>query len=203
MIACVFLGLTLYPFGMRFPSKNLQSLDLKTSLSALKVMLFGLQVCSSVMMLASCGTSAGLWIKTSSAMLRVLGMLLRTWSSLSLKTPPASLSSNGDHSHQNLHHDVLKVVIRLLSSSNGTCQNPDLASKWLKYLELGSSGRLLLTALLYHWFHCMGLLRSFGSRHNFSEPLGFFIGTMELIHSLYCFTSAMMPKFCILSSTAL
>ena len=50
---------------------------------------------------------------------------------------------------------------------------------------------------------CMALLQFFGSRHNLSEPSGFFTGTMELIHSVYSFIAAMTPMFCTLLTIAL
>ena len=112
-------------------------------------------------------------------------------------------SPNCNHSHLSLPDDVLKVVIRLLSLSNGTCQDLGFASNSLKYVELGSCGRMLSIVLLYHWFCCMALLKSSGSIHNISKSSGFFTGTMELIHSVYSFTYAVMPKFCSLLSSAL
>ena len=175
---------------------------LRTNLPLLKL-LFALAISSWVMMLLSWRTSALPSTSISSAMLWTFGMPPSTLSSLCWKTSPATLSPNGSHSHLNLPHGVLNVVIRVLSLSTMICQYPDLVSGRVNSLEPCMSGTVSSIVLLYHWFCLMFLLRSFGSIHKFKETSGFFTGTTELTHLAYSLTSVMLPNFSSLSSSAL
>ena len=74
------------------------------------------------------------------------------------------------------------------------CQNPEVASFSVLYLDLASSGRMLSIVLEYHWFLSIALFESLGSRHSLRLPLGFITGTIKLIYSVCSFTSVIMPS---------
>ena len=129
------------------------------------------------------------------------GTSLSTLSSLSWKTSPETFKPNGILSHLYLPHGVLNVVSRLLLKSKSMCQNPDVASFTVKYLDCASSGRMSSRVLAYHWFLLIALFKFFGSRH--SLPSSFVTGTIELIYSVCSRSSVMMPSFTSLSNSAL
>ena len=83
------------------------------------------------------------------------------------------------------------------------CQNPDVASLTVKYLDCSSSGRMSSRVLANHWFLSFALFKSFGSRHSLRLLSSFITGTMELIHSVCSCTYVMMPSFTSLSNSAL
>ena len=90
---------------------------------------------------------------------------------------------------------MLNVVSRLLLKSNGMCQNPDVASFMVKYLDCASYCKMSSRVLAYHWFLSIALFKSFGSRHSLRLLSSFITGTIELIHSVCSCTSVMIPFF--------
>ena len=146
-----------------------------------------------------CGTC----ISMSSAIPSTPGTSLITLSSLSWKTSSETFKPNGILSHLYLPQGVLNVVSRLLLKSKSTCQNPDVASFTVKYLDWASSGRMSSRVLAYYWFVLIALFKSFGSRHSLRLLSSFINGTIELIHSVCSCTSVMMPSFTSLSNSAL
>ena len=78
--------------------------------------------------------------------------------SVSWKKKCSTLSLNGRHSHMNLSHRVLNVIIRLLFLSSMTCQYPDLAPSKKKSVEPTRSGRISSIVMLYHWSSFMFLV---------------------------------------------
>ena len=129
----------------------------------------------------------------SSLIPSTLGTSQSTLSSLSWKTSPEIFKPNRILSHLYLLHRVLNVVRQLLLKSESTCQNPDVASFMVKYLECASSGKMSSRVFAYHWFLLIALFKSFGSRHSLRLPSSFITGTIELIHSVCSCTSVMMP----------
>ena len=132
VIASTFSGSTPIPFVVILCPKNLQSLN----------RLFILAVSHNASTLLSCSFSVVLYVTMSSAIPCTPSNSLKTLSSLSWDTSPATFRLNGSLSHQNLPHGVLKVVSRLLLRSRTTCQNPDFASFTEKYLDFSNSGRI-------------------------------------------------------------
>ena len=108
-------------------------------------------------------------ITMSSAIPTTPGTSLSTLSSLSWKTSPETFKPNGILSHLYLPHRVLNAVSRLLLKSKSTCQNLDVASFTMKYLDCASSGRMPSRVLAYHWFLLIALFKSFGSRHSLRD----------------------------------
>ena len=128
---------------------------------------------------------------------------LSTLSSLSSKTSPETFKPNGILSHLYLFHGVLNVVRRLLLKSKSMCQNPDVVSFTVKYLDCASSGKMSSRVLAYHWFLLIALFKSFGSRHSLRLPSSFITGTIELIHSVCSCTSVMIPSLTSVYNSAL
>ena len=62
------------------------------------------------------------------------------------------------------------------------CQNPDVASFTVKYLDCTSSGRMSSGVLAHHSFLSITLFKSFGSKHSLRLLSSFITGTIELIH---------------------
>ena len=116
-------------------------------------------------------------ITMSSAIPSTPGISLSTLSSHSWKTSPETFRPNGILSHLYLPHGVLNVVNRLLLKSYGMCQNPDVASFTVKYLDCASSGKMSSRVLAYHWFLLIALFKSFGSRHSLRLPSSFITST--------------------------
>ena len=121
-----------------------------------------------------------------------LGTSLSTLSSLSWKTSPETFRPNGILSHLYLPHGMLNVVRTLFLKSKSMCQNPDVASFMVKYLDCASSGKMSSRVLAYHWFLSIALFKSFGSRHSLRLSSSFITGTIELIHSVCSCTSVMI-----------
>ena len=134
-MAYIFLGSTLMPFGVSLCPKNLQSVDLSYIFLEFKDRLFSLAVSHSTNTIPSCVFSVTPCITMSSAIPSTPGTSLSTLSSLSWKTSLESFKSNGILSHLYFPHRVLNVVRKLLLNSNGTCQNPDVTSLTVKYLD--------------------------------------------------------------------
>ena len=183
-MASIFLGSTLMPSWISLCPKNLQSVDLNCIFLEFKDRLFSLAVSHSTKTVPSCVFSVALCITMSSAIPSTPGTSLSTLSSLSWETSPETFKPNGILSHLYLPHGVLNVVRRLLLKSKGTCQNPDVASLTVKYLDCANSGRMSSRVLAYHWLLSIALFKSFGSRHSLRLPSPFITGTMELIHSV-------------------
>ena len=123
-------------------------------------------------------------ITMSSAIPSTPGTSLSTLSSLSRKTSPETFRPNDILSHLYLPHGVLNVVRRLLLKPKSICQNPDVASFMVKYLDCASSGKMSSRVLAYHWFLSIALFKLFGSRHSLRLPSSFMTGTIELIRSV-------------------
>ena len=151
----------------------------------------------------SCVFSVVPCITMSSAIPSTPGTSLSTLSSLSWKTSPETFKPNGILSHLYLPHGVLNVVSRLLLKSKSTCQNPDVASFTVKYLDCESSGKMSSEVLAYHWFLLIALFKSFGSWHSLRLLFPYITGTTELIHSVCSCTSVMMPSLTSLSNSTL
>ena len=150
-MASIFLGSTLMPSGVSLCPKSLQSEDLNCIFLEFRDNLFSLAVLHSTKTVPSCVFSVASCITMSSAILSTQGISLRTLSSLSWKTSPETFKPNGILNHLYLPHGVLNVINRLLLKSNGMCQNPDVASFTVKYLDCASSGKCHLEFL-----HTMG-----------------------------------------------
>ena len=105
MKACTFLVSTLYASWVRFPLKNLRSLDMKTKLSQLKVML-ALAVSSRAIMLYSWGAADFSINHHIIHNVVDIGIPLSTLSSLSWDISPMILSPNNSCSHLNFLHGV-------------------------------------------------------------------------------------------------
>ena len=93
-----------------------------------------------------------------------------------------------------IYPTVLNVVSRLLLRSKSTCQNPDVASFMVKYLDCVSSGKMSSRVLAYHWFLLIALFKSFGSRHSLRLLSSLITGTIELVLSVCSCTSVMMSS---------
>ena len=191
------------PSGVSLCPENLQSVDLNCIFLEFMDRLFSLAVLHSTKTVPSCVFSVALCITMSSVIPSTPGTSQSTLSSLSWKISPETFKLNGILSHLYLPHRVLNVVRRLLLKSKGMCQNPDVASLTVKYLDCASSGRMSSRVLAYHWFLLIALFKSFGSRHSLRLPSSFIIGTIELIHSVCSCTSVMMHSFTSLSNYAL
>ena len=200
MMASIFLGSTLMPSVVSLCPKNLQSVDLNCIFLEFRDKLFSLAVSHSIKTVPSCVFSVAPCITMSSAILSTPGTSLSTLSSLSWKTSPETFKPNGILNHLYL---PLNVLSRLLLKSNSTCQNPDVASFTVKYLDCASSGKMSSRVLAYHWFLSIALFKSFGSRHSHRLLSSFITGTIELIHSVCSCTSVMMPSFTSLSNSDL
>ena len=194
-MASIFLGSTLMPSGVSLCSKKLQSVDLNCIFSEFKDRLFSLAVLHSIKTVPSCVFSVAPCITMSSVIPSTPGTSLIILSSLSWKTSPETLKLNGILSHLYLPNSVLNIVRRLLLKSKGMCQNLDVASFIVKYLDCASSGRMLSRVLAYHWLLLIALFKSFGSKHSLRLPSSSLTGTIELIHSVCSCTSVMMPSF--------
>ena len=120
-----------------------------------------------------------------------------------LENIPRDFQTKGILNHLYLPHRVLNVVSRLLLKSNSVCQNSDVASFMVKYLDCASSGKMSSRVLAYHWFLSIALFKSFRSRHSLRLLSSFITGTIELIHSVCSCTSVMMPSLISLSNSAL
>ena len=203
IMASIFLGSTLMPSGVSLCLKNLQSVDLNCIFLEFKEKLLSLAVSHSIRTVPLCVFSMAPCITISSVIPSTPGTSLSTLSSLSWKTSPETFKPNGILSHLYLPHRVLNVVRRLLLKSKSTCQNPDVASFMVKYLDCASSGRMSSRVLAYHWFLLIALFRSFGSRHSLRLQSSFITGTIELIHSVFSCTPVMMPSLTSLSNSAL
>ena len=131
------------------------------------------------------------------------GTSLSTLSSLAWKTSPETFKPNGILNHLYLPHGVLNVVSRLLLKSKSMCQNPDVASFTMKYLDFVSSGKMSSRVLACHWFLLIALFKSFQFRHSLRLQSSFITGTIELIHSVCSCTSVMMPSLTSLSNSVL
>ena len=202
-MASIFLGSTLMPSGVSLCLKNLQSVDLNCIFLEFKDKLFSLAVSHSIKTVPSCVFYVAPCIIRSSVILSTPDTSLSTLSSLSWKTSPETFKPNGILSHLYLPHEVLNVVRRLLLKSKGTCQNPDVASFMVKYLDCASCGKMSSRVLAYHWFLSIALFKSFGSRHSLKLLSSFITGTIELIHSICSCTFVMMPSLTSLSNSAL
>ena len=150
MMACIFLGSTLIPSGVSLCPKNLQSVDLNCIFLEFRERLFSLAVSHSTKTVPSCVFSVAPCITMSSAIPSTPGTSLSTLSSLSWNTSPKTLRPKGILSHLYFPQGVLNVVSRLLLKSNSMCQNPDVASFTVKYLDCASSGRMSSSVLAYH-----------------------------------------------------
>ena len=203
IMASIFLGSTLMPSGVSLCLKNLQSVDLNCIFLEFKEKLLSLAASHSIRTVPLCVFSMAKCITISSVIPSTPGTSLNTLSSLSWKTSPETFKPNGILSHLYLPHRVLNVVRRLLRKSKSTCQNPDVASFMVKYLDCASSGRMSSRVLAYHWFLLIALFRSFGSRHSLRLQSSFITGTIELIHSVFSCTPVMMPCLTSLSNSAL
>ena len=199
-MASIFLGSTLMPSRVSLCLNNLQSVDLNCIFLEFRDRLFCLAVLHSTKTVLLCVFSVAPCITMSSAIPSTPGTSLSTLSSLSWKTSPETFKPNDTLSHLYLPHRVLNVVRRL--KSKGTCQNPDVASLTVKYLDCASSGRMSSRVLAYHWFLSIALFKSFGSRHNLRLLSSYITGTIELIHSVCSCISVMMPSFISLSKSA-
>ena len=146
-MSSIFLGSTLMPSGVSLYLKNLQSVDLNC-----RDRLFSLAVSHSSKTVPLCVFSVAPCITMSSVITSTPGTSLITLSSLSWRTFPETFKPNGILSHLYLPHGVLNVVRRLLLKSKGMCQNSDVASFTVKYLDCASSGRMSSRVLTYHWF---------------------------------------------------
>ena len=153
------------PSGVSLCQKSLQSVDLNCIFLEFKDKLFSLAVSHSTKTVPSCVFSVAPCIKMSSVIPSTPGTSLSTLSSLSWKTSPETLKPNGILIHLYLPHGVLNVVSRLLLKSKCMCQNLDVASFTVKYLDCASSGSMSSKVLAYHWFLLIALFKSFGSRH--------------------------------------
>ena len=162
IMASIFLGSTLMSSGVSLCPKNLQSVDLNYFILEFKDKLFSLAVSHSIKTVPSCVFSMAPCITMSSVIPSTPGISLSTLSSLSWKTSPETFRPNGILSHLYLPHGVLNVVRRLLLESKSTCQNPDVASFMVKYLDCASSGKMSSRVLAYHWFLSIALLKSLG-----------------------------------------
>ena len=121
-----------------------------------------------------------------------------TMSSVIPSTPGTSLSTLSSLSW--------KTSLRLLLKYKSMCQNLDVASSTVKYLDCESSGKMSSGVLAYYWFLSIlsiALLKSFGSRHSLRLLSSFITDTIELIHSVCSCTSVMMPSLTSLSNSAL
>ena len=156
-MASIFLGSTLMPSGVSLCLKNLQSVDLNYIFFEFKDRLFNLAVLHSTKTVPLCVFSVAPCITMSSAIPSTSGTSLSTLSNLSWKTSPETFKPNCILSHLYLPHGVLNVVRRLLLKSKGMCQNPDVASFTVKYLDCASSGRMSSRVLAYHWFLLIAL----------------------------------------------
>ena len=136
-MASIFLGSTLMSSGVSLCPKNLQSVGLNCIFFGFRDRLFSLAVLHSTKTVPSCVFSVALCITMSSVIPSTPGTRLSTLSSLSWKTSPETFKPNGILSHLYLPHRVLNVVKRLLLKSKGMCQNPDVASLTVKYLQGG------------------------------------------------------------------
>ena len=196
------LGSTLIPSGVSLCLKNLQSVDLNCIFLELKDKLSSLAVSHSIKTVPSCVFSMAPCITMSSVIPSTPGTHLSTLSSLSWKTSPQTFRPNGILNHLCLPNRVLNVVRRLLLKSKSMCQNPDVASFTVKYLDCASSGKMLSRVLAYRWFLLIALFKSFGSRHSLRLPSSFITVTIELMHSVCSCTSVMMPSVTSLSNSA-
>ena len=203
IMASVFLGFTMMPFGVSQCLKNLESVDLNCIFLKFKDKLFSLAVLHGIKTVLSCVFSVAPCITMSSAIPSTHSTSLSTLYSLSWKTSPENFRPNGILSHLFLLHGVLNVVRRLLLISKNTCQNPDVASFMVKYLDCASSEKMSSRVLAYHWFPLITLFKSFRSRHSLRLSSSFITGTIELIHSVCLCTSVMMPSLTSLSNSAL
>ena len=194
MIASIFWGSTFIPSGVSLCPKNLQSVDLNCIFLEFKDKLFCLAVSHSIKIVPSCVFSVTLCMTISSVIPSTPGTSLSTLSSLSWKTSLETFKPNGILNYLYLPHGVLNIVSRLLLKSSSMCQNPDVASFTVKYLDCASSGRMSFRVLAYHWFLLIALYKSFGSRHSLRLPSSFITGTIELIHSVCSCTSVIMPS---------
>ena len=154
------------PYGVSLCLKNLQSVDLNCIFLEFKGKLFSLAISHSTKTVPSCVFSVAPCITMSSAIPSTQGTSLSTLSSLSWKTSPVTFKPNGILSHLYLPHRVLNVVSGLLLKSKSMCQNVDVASFTVKYLDCASSGRMSSRVLAYHWFLLITLFKSFGSRQS-------------------------------------
>ena len=165
-MASIFLGSTLMPSGVSLCQKNLESVDLNCIFLEFRDKLFSHAVLHSAKTVPSCVFSVVPCITMSSVIPSTPGTSLSTLSSLSWKTSKETFKPNGILNHLYLPHEVLNVVSRLLLKPNSTCQNPDVASFMVKYLDCASSGKMSSRVLAYHWFLLIALFKSFGSRHS-------------------------------------
>ena len=202
-MASIFLGSTLMLSGINLCPKSSLSVDLNHIFLEFKDKLLSLAVLHSTKTISSCVFSVAPCITMSSVIPSAPGTSLSILPSLSWKTSPETFNPNGILNHLYLLHGVLNVVSRLLLKSNNRCQNPDVASFMVKYLDCGSSGRMSSRVLAYHWFLLIALLKSFGSRHSLRLLSSFIPGTIELIHSVCSCTCVMMPSFTSLSNSVL
>ena len=136
-MASIFLGSTLMPSGLSLCPKNLESVDLNCIFLEFKDRLFSLAVSHSIKTVPLCVFSVAPYITMSSAIPSAPGTSLKTLSSLSWNTSPETFGPNGILNH--LPQGMLNVVSRLLLKSYSTCQNPDVASSTVKYLDCASS----------------------------------------------------------------
>ena len=166
MMASIFLGSTLMPSRVSLYLKNLQSVDLNYIFLEFKNKLFSLAVSHSIKTAPSCVFSVAPCVTMSSAIPSTPGTSLSTLSSLSWKMSPETFRPNGILSHLYLTHILLNVVSRLLLKSRSMCQNPDVASFTVKYLDCASSGKMSSRVLAFHWFLSIVLFKSFGSNHS-------------------------------------
>ena len=165
-MAFIFFGPTLMPSGVSLCPKNLQSVDLNYIFLEFKDKLFSLAVSHSAKTVPSCVFSVAPCITMSSVIPSTPGTSISTLSSLSWKMSPETFKPNGILNHLYVPYGVLNVVSRLLLKSNSMCQNPDVASFTVKYLDCASSGKMSSRVLAYHWFLSIALFKSFGSRHS-------------------------------------
>ena len=135
-MASIFLGSTLMPSRISLCPKNLQSVVLNCNFLEFKDRLFSLAVLHSIKTVPSCAFSVAPCHPSTQ------GTSLSTLSSLSWNTSPETFKLNGILGHLYLPHGVLNVVSRLLLKSKSMCQNPDVASFTVKYLDCAHSGRM-------------------------------------------------------------
>ena len=142
MMASIFLGSTLMPSGVSLCPENLQSVELNCIFVEFRDKLLSLAVSQSIKTVPSCVFSMAPCITMSSVTPSTPCTSLSTLSSLSWKTSPETYRPNGILSHLYLPHGVLNVVRRLLLKSRSMCQNPNVASFMVKYLDCASSRKM-------------------------------------------------------------
>ena len=147
IMVSIFLGSTLMPSWVSLCPKNLESVDLNCIFLEFEGKLFSLAVPHSIKTVPPCVFSMAPCITMSFGIPSTPGTSLSTLSSLSWKTSPETFRPNGILSHLYLPHGVLNVIRRLLLKSKSMCQNPDVASFMVKYLDCATLAKCHLEFL--------------------------------------------------------